>query len=652
MFESYTIAFLEVTFILISLMFLHRLRKVIGIAPFYLGLGATLVFGQLVAASGLRIIHEIPALSINIGPVIFIAPFMAMLLITYVVDGTLAAQRLIWGLLFLVGIIYYLSFITEKQMLFPYHEVNYDIFQANYGASKLFVNGRFFVFASLLSFLIEFLLLPIIYEILRQRKMGMLVSVLGALVFTQVIDVLFFELVMDPLHPYWWDKVRHAFIIRATVMLWLAILTWIYLKMREATVVHDSSSRKPLDLVSTFFGAYGQSQKLAANVREWEGRYRILFENNHDLIFLVGEDGVVLDANNAAIIASGQNNDSIHQTNIESVVAGSFAWKEIWDELFENKKYTWTPAKDILSRDIVMQGGSGEKMILEATVSPIFVRQQYAALVSARDVTHRKELENELQNKQNQLMHSQRMEAVGTLAGGIAHDFNNLLQAIQGSLDSLKMELSGDPGKSQYLSNINNATKRAAGLTGQLLGFARGGKYQIEKLVMNRLIKDVEQLFLPIAGKKVTFKAVQYPEPMVVEGDVTQLQQIIFNLLLNARDALPVEGGKIICRLEPVVPQTAGFELGGEGLDPKDYLVVRVRDTGCGMDEETQSRIFEPFFTTKGTSGTGMGLAMVYGCIQNHNGWIHVTSTPGSGSEFFVFLPLATDRKPAEPEKN
>ncbi len=642
MFESYALAFLELTFILISLMLLHRLRQAIGTAPFYLGAGAVMVFGQIVASSGIRIYNSLPALSIEIGPVVFIAPFMALLLITYVVDGTLAAQRLIWGVIFLVGITFYLSYLTERQVLYPSYEVEYGIFSSNARASELFSQGRTFILASLLSILIEFLVLPIVYEILRHRGFGVAVSVTCALVFTQVIDVFFFELVTNPFHAFWWDRVRHAFIARATAMIWLSFLTVIYLRMRHAKHTHETSSRRPLDLAIAFLGAYGHAQKLRANVREWEGRYRMVFDNTHDLTFLVGETGMIIDVNEAAVRKCGYSIEEMLQMNIESPMKKPFAWSDIWSQLFEKAPYGhWKIVQKVAYCEATLVSVTGEEIILEATVTPIFLQQHHGAIFSARDVTQRRELERELSDKQKQLIHSQRMEAVGTLAGGIAHDFNNLLHAIQGSVDSLEQEINEDSSKEQLLKNISGATKRAAGLTGQLLGFARGGKYKVDKLIVNTLIKDVEQLFLPLAGRKVTFRVVVHPDPMIVEGDVNQLQQVLLNLLLNARDALPDTDGKIIVRVEPAAEHTPGMDKKPPGATGS-FVAIRVKDNGHGMDADTLARIFEPFYTTKGTSGTGMGLAMAYGCIENHNGWMHVASTPGKGTEFVVFLPRSS----------
>jgi len=266
--------------------------------------------------------------------------------------------------------------------------------------------------------------------------------------------------------------------------------------------------------------------------------------------------------------------------------------------------------------------------------------------VVARDITHRKRLEDEREVLQTQLMHAQRMEAVGRLAGGVAHDFNNLLHAIRGSVDALERRLAQQPQLTQMLGNISNATERASRLTGQLLGFARGGKYEVETLNVANLVREAEALVSPILGRKVQLKLAIHPDPMVIEGDENQLEQVMLNILINARDAMEgVTGARIIIRAEPASEKTPGWNSPSATHhgSPDSFVVIRVRDNGTGMDDETKRRIFEPFYTTKNTQGTGMGLAMAYGCIENHHGWIHVESTVGKGSEFTIFLPRKSD---------
>jgi signal transduction histidine kinase len=194
------------------------------------------------------------------------------------------------------------------------------------------------------------------------------------------------------------------------------------------------------------------------------------------------------------------------------------------------------------------------------------------------------------------------------------------------------------------VSNIEEATSRASEVTSQLLGFARRGKYQLERHDIADIVAGVGALFEPVAGRNIQLRTMVAPDPMIVLADATQIQQVFLNLLLNARDAIQAKGdsgGRIVLRAEVGSEHTPGWAFCGRaGALPTEYVCVRVRDNGSGMTPETMTKIFAPFFTTKGVGkGTGMGLAMAYGCIGNHHGWIHVESELGKGSEFFVFLP-------------
>ncbi len=637
--HAYGLAFLELSFVLVFLLLLHRLRPVLGTACFHLAIGATMIFAQVVTAMGLELIHpQFPGLSVQVGPVIFFIPFMALLLVIYIVDGTLDAQRLIWAVLAMVGSFFFLAYLTENQVISLLYKVDAR-FEASF-VSETFSLSRLFLMASLLSILIEFLVLPVVYEILRHWNLPLGVSVTASLVFTQAVDAFFYQLVTNPMRDFWWDSLRHAFIMRAAAMVWASLIALVYLKMRHAGRAHESSSRRPLDILVAFVGPYSQSRKQQANLQEWEGRFRMVVENAHDLILLVGQSGIILDANRHAMRLSGYRIEELLQLRFQDLMPRGPAWPDVWGRLFRKEKFDhWAVAKTSDSREMVLRARNGDEYDLEAVVSPLFLQDDHGVLIVARDVTERKKLAAELAEQEKILIHSQRMEAVGKLAGGIAHDFNNLLHAIQGSIDHLDHEIGEDPRRKQLLDNIAGATNRAASLTSQMLGFARGGKYEVKQFAVDELIRETEELFRPVVGAKHKLKVAVHPDPMRIEGDFTQLQQVFLNILLNAREALPEAGGTIIFRAEPATEHTPGIRLPPQAADGDAFIVIRVKDNGSGIDEATMARIFEPFFTTKQAQGTGLGLAMAYGCVQNHSGWIHVQSEPGKGTEFFVFLP-------------
>ena len=251
-----------------------------------------------------------------------------------------------------------------------------------------------------------------------------------------------------------------------------------------------------------------------------------------------------------------------------------------------------------------------------------------------------RETERALQQTEEMLRHAQKLEAVGRLAGGVAHDFNNLLTAIIGYSELLQLRLSRDPQACEQLGLIHKAGEQAASLTRQLLAFSRKQLLQPVVLDLNVLVRDMEKLLQRVIGEHIRIGINPAAPDGRVLADPTQLEQVILNLGVNARDAMPGGGAlQILTKELKVETEQAGAEL---DLAPGDYVELCVADTGAGMDAETRARIFEPFFTTKGPGrGTGLGLATVYGIVKQSGGGIRVESEPGEGSVFRIFIPHA-----------
>jgi len=251
----------------------------------------------------------------------------------------------------------------------------------------------------------------------------------------------------------------------------------------------------------------------------------------------------------------------------------------------------------------------------------------------ARDITEQRSLEQ-------QLRQAQKMESLGTLAGGVAHDFNNLLGGILGYVGLMKGDYSPAEKHYAYLELIENAGRRAAELTNQLLAFSRKGKFELRAVDLNNSVEDVSKLIGRTLDKNIEIATELQRGLPSVEGDPGQLEQAILNLCVNAADAMPA-GGRLRLGTE-VVALEEEFTSKHVGCDPGEYVVLRVSDTGIGMDSETLSRMFEPFFTTKEVGkGTGLGLSTVYGIVKNHGGYVDVHSQPGKGSTFDIYLPVS-----------
>ncbi len=263
----------------------------------------------------------------------------------------------------------------------------------------------------------------------------------------------------------------------------------------------------------------------------------------------------------------------------------------------------------------------------------------------------RTKAESEKDNLQAQLLQSQKMEAVGKLAGGIAHDFNNFLTIISGYSQFLLDRLDAQTPVREYAEKINKAVGQTASLTGQLLALSRKQELEPRVLDINSVIVEVQKMLGRFLGENIMLATVFEPNIKQVKADPGQLKQVIMNLLVNARDAMP-EGGEITLITENVVldKKTAAGILEAR---PGYFVRLSVVDTGVGIDESISDRIFEPFFTTKKTGvGTGLGLSVVYGIIKQHNGWINVESEMGHGTTFKIYLPAVSARIESEISDN
>ena len=311
----------------------------------------------------------------------------------------------------------------------------------------------------------------------------------------------------------------------------------------------------------------------------------------------------------------------------------TFRFQENDTDVIRDKKEKFLPEEKVAFADRSVQWLSTYKV-------PLTTREGVCnrVLTVGTDITYLKEAEEEKKTLQKRLIAVQKMEAVGTLAGGIAHDFNNILMGIQGSISLLLYDLKPDHPHRQKLEIIENYIQLGADLTKKILGFARGGKYDVKPANINELLGNSADLFGRTRKEVGIYRSFE-KNVWTVEVDWGQMEQVFLNLFINASEAMP-GGGNLDLETENCV--FGKTDLKPVGVTEGRYVKISVTDEGIGMDDRTQERIFDPFFTTKpkGT-GTGLGLASAYGIIKNHGGSIHVSSKQGKGTAFTIYLPVS-----------
>jgi two-component system, cell cycle sensor histidine kinase and response regulator CckA len=381
------------------------------------------------------------------------------------------------------------------------------------------------------------------------------------------------------------------------------------------------------DLLIAIIMDFTERKQTEDALRESEEKFRITYSSSPDAVTISRLDnGLYVDINEGFTRATGYTREEVIGKTSQEI--------NIWHDPADRQKLVQGLQEKGYIENLEAQFGMKDGSMITALMSArVISLKGVPHLISiVRDITERKLIESKLQQ-------AQKFEAIGTLAGGVAHDFNNLLMGIQGRASLISWDLEISHPHREHIHAIEEYIRSAASLTQQMLGFARGGKYEVKPVDMNELVQGSSAMF-GRTKKEIRVHAKCQASPLVVDADRGQIEQVLLNMYVNAWQAMPTDGGELYLETKIVTLDEAYCK--PHQTASGRYVKVSITDTGAGMDEATRLRIFDPFFTTKEMGrGTGLGLASAFGIIKNHNGMITVYSEIGHGTTFNIYLPVS-----------
>ncbi|MEW6735305.1 MAG: response regulator [Acidobacteriota bacterium] len=389
----------------------------------------------------------------------------------------------------------------------------------------------------------------------------------------------------------------------------------------------DDAEIRLLKLVANQAAIAMQNMLAKEALRKSEAKYRLLFESNPEAMWVYDVNTLrFLAVNDTTIARYGYSREEFLSMTIKDIHP-----QEEITRIMETIEQLRTSPEKITSMEAIRHCKKDGSIIwADVSSHQIDFIDRQARLVLATDISEKKLLEE-------QLRQAQKMESIGTLAGGVAHDFNNILTAIFGYTEISLRQLTPQHPVYRLIQETKQAAERAATLTRQLLAFARRQVLESKNINLNNVISDFEKFLRRIIGEHIELKFIKADDLATVHADISQIEQVLMNLCVNARDAMP-QGGKLIIETENIILDESYCRTHA-WAKPGKYVMLQVSDSGTGMDKTTQERIFEPFFTTKEPGkGTGLGLSMVYGIVKQHEGLIQVYSELGHGTTFKIYL--------------
>jgi len=417
-------------------------------------------------------------------------------------------------------------------------------------------------------------------------------------------------------------------------------------EIRDVQVSSRAISVGGRDFVQSIWRDITERKRAERVLRESEEKYHSIFETAANLIISVNEEGIIVDCNSRIREVLGYEQDEITGQPMAKIIHPDYLAKG-QDSLMEilTKGFSYNKEYKMVRKD---------GALIDVSINSARLRDEKGEFVRTiciiHDITERKRMEEEKERAQVQLLQAQRMNAIGILVSGVAHEFNNLLGAIQGYAELAMMQVDEADPLHTDLQKIVRIAERGGNLIDQLLLYGRKHPMEPTLLNLNRTVGHLLEMVNRLIGEDIAINIDLEPDLWTVRADEVSIEQVIMNLVINAREAMP-KGGKLAIKTENVTLDEDDCEVIPEAR-PGKFVCLSVADTGVGMDEEIMQHIFEPFFTTKEVGkGAGLGLSVVYGIVKQHEGWIDVHSEPGQGSMFQIYLPALTIKPEDEIEE-
>lgn len=420
----------------------------------------------------------------------------------------------------------------------------------------------------------------------------------------------------------------------------------VYTKHREERVIlwHNSILREGGRVTGMISSGEDITERKRTEkaLKESEIKYRLLHNTAFDAIIIANEHERIVEYNPSAESMFGYEAGAMIGIQVTSIMPEEYRERHTK----RVREFLETGVSTAMGKVLEMEGlrKKGEAFPIEIVLNTFILAGERYFTAMIRDITERKRAEREKELIQARLSQSQKMEAIGRFAGGIAHDFNNILSAIRGNAELALEDMDKEDPLYRRLDGIILSVLLASKLTRQLLLFSRSQPFELGPLYINKTIEDILVLVTRLLGEGITVSTDLEPEPWMIEADEGSIEQVLMNLALNARDAMPEGGTLSIMTRNAVVTEEQC--MGIPEAHPGNVVCLTVEDNGVGMEKEVLQRIFEPFFTTKELGkGTGFGLSVVYGIVKQHGGWITVKSEPGAGTTFNICIPARMEKK-------